>query len=119
MVPSTWASSIIHGTAWLSAMLWKHVRLKNLVILFDNKGSDFRMFAKTKGEIVDNGLLHTEKILADRKTFYIDLKENARGRVVKITEDVGGNRDTIMVPIDILDDFIQALQDIKATSDSI
>jgi PurA ssDNA and RNA-binding protein len=68
---------------------------------------------------VDNGLLHTEKILADRKTFYIDLKENARGRVVKITEDVGGNRDTIMVPIDILDDFIQALQDVKATSDSI
>jgi hypothetical protein len=68
---------------------------------------------------VDNGLLHTEKILADRKTFYIDLKENARGRVVKITEDVGGNRDTIMVPIDILDDFIQALQDVKSTSDSI
>ncbi len=68
---------------------------------------------------MDNGLLHTEKILADRKTFYIDLKENARGRVVKITEDVGGNRDTIMVPIDILDDFIQALQDVKATSDSI
>lgn len=70
-------------------------------------------------ETVDNGLLHTEKILADRKTFYIDLKENARGRVVKITEDVGGNRDTIMVPIDILDDFIQALQDIKATAESV
>lgn len=68
---------------------------------------------------MENGLLHTEKILADRKTFYIDLKENARGRVVKITEDVGGNRDTIMVPADILDDFIQALQDIKATADSL
>jgi hypothetical protein len=68
---------------------------------------------------VDNGLLHTEKIIADRKTFYIDLKENARGRVVKITEDVGGNRDTIMIPADILDDFIQALQDVKATADSL
>lgn len=68
---------------------------------------------------MENGLLHTEKILADRKTFYIDLKENARGRVVKITEDVGGNRDTIMVPADILDDFIQALQDVKAAADSL
>ncbi len=68
---------------------------------------------------MDNGLLHTEKIIADRKTFYIDLKENARGRVVKITEDVGGNRDTIMIPADILDDFIQALQDVKATADSL
>ena len=50
----------------------------------------------------NNDLLHTEKIIADRKTFYIDLKKNARGKVVKITEDVGGNRDTIMVPADIL-----------------
>lgn len=66
---------------------------------------------------MDNGLLHTEKIIADRKTFYIDLKENARGMVVKITEDVGGNRDTIMVPAEILSDFIQALQDVKATAD--
>jgi hypothetical protein len=66
---------------------------------------------------VDNGLLHTEKILADRKTFYIDLKENSRGMVVKITEDVGGNRDTIMVPAEILGDFIQALQEVKNTAD--
>ena len=48
--------------------------------------------------MVDSDLLHTEKILADRKTFFLDLKENARGMVVKITEDVSGNRDTIMVP---------------------
>ena len=66
---------------------------------------------------MDNGLLHTEKIIADRKTFYIDLKENSRGMVVKITEDVSGNRDTIMVPVEILGDFIQALQDVKATAD--
>ncbi|MCU0795325.1 MAG: RNA-binding protein [Akkermansiaceae bacterium] len=66
----------------------------------------------------DNELLHTEKILADRKTFFLDLKENSRGMVVKITEDVGGNRDTIMVPAEILGDFIAALSDIKATADS-
>lgn len=68
---------------------------------------------------MENGLLHTEKILADRKTFYIDLKENTRGRVVKITEDVGGNRDTIMVPAEILNDFILALQEVKATADQL
>lgn len=61
--------------------------------------------------------LHTEKIIADRKVFFLDLKENARGRVVKITEDVSGNRDTIMVPAEILGDFIEALTDIKATAD--
>ena len=65
-----------------------------------------------------NDLLHTEKILADRKVFFLDLKQNARGKVVKITEDVNGNRDTIMVPADILEDFIAALTDIKETADS-
>jgi hypothetical protein len=56
-------------------------------------------------------------VLADRKVFFLDLKKNARGMVVKITEDVGGNRDTIMVPAEILGDFIAALTDIKATAD--
>lgn len=66
---------------------------------------------------MDRDLLHTEKILADRKTFYLDLKANNRGMVVKITEDVGGNRDTIMVPAEILGDFIAALTDIQATAE--
>ena len=62
-------------------------------------------------------LLHTEKILADRKTFYLDLKKNARGKVVKITEEVSGNRDTIMVPTEVLGDFIDALTDIQTTAE--
>ena len=62
-------------------------------------------------------LLHTEKILADRKKFFLDLKKNSRGMVVKITEDVSGNRDTIMVPEEILEDFIAALQGIKNSAD--
>ncbi|MBX3742163.1 RNA-binding protein [Luteolibacter sp. SL250] len=66
---------------------------------------------------MESDLLHTEKILADRKVFFLDLKQNSRGMVVKITEDVSGNRDTIMVPAEILGDFIAALTDIKATAD--
>ena len=66
---------------------------------------------------MESDLLHTEKILADRKVFFLDLKRNNRGMVVKITEDVSGNRDTIMVPAEILGDFIAALTDIKATAD--
>ena len=62
-------------------------------------------------------LLHTEKILADRKTFYLDPKKNARGKVVKITEEVSGNRDTIMVPTEVLGDFIDALTDIQTTAE--
>lgn len=52
----------------------------------------------------------TEKIVNDRKIFFLDLKENHRGRFLKITEDVGGRRDTIMVPAPAFKDFIEALE---------
>jgi len=54
-------------------------------------------------------VLASEKIAAGRKTFFLDFKENSRGRVLKITEDVNGRRDTIMVPDEALDDFYEAL----------
>ena len=37
--------------------------------------------------------------------------------MVKITEEVSGNRDTIMVPAEVLGDFIDALTDIRTTSE--
>lgn len=52
----------------------------------------------------------SEKIVIDRKIFFIDLKENQRGRFMKITEDVGGRRDTIMLPADAFRDFADALE---------
>jgi len=64
-----------------------------------------------------NPPLHTEKLISDRKVFFLDLKENERGRVVKITEDVRGRRDTIMVPVETLRDFIEALQKIEDAHD--
>lgn len=65
----------------------------------------------------DNYPIHTEKIISDRKIFFLDLKENDRGQFVKITEDVRGRRDTIMVPAEVLDDFIDALHAVREASD--
>jgi hypothetical protein len=50
----------------------------------------------------------TEKVTMDRKVFFLDLKENQRGRFLKITEDVGGRRDTVMVPAAAFQDFLEA-----------
>lgn len=49
--------------------------------------------------------LRTEKIQVERKTFIFTLKENPRGRFLRITEDVGGRRDNIIVPAPGLEDF--------------
>ena len=58
----------------------------------------------------NNEPIASEEIRTDRKRFFIDLKENARGRVFKITEDVGGRRDTIMLPAEAATEFLEALQ---------
>jgi len=65
----------------------------------------------------DNLPLHTEKIFSDRKIFFMDLKENDRGRFVKITEDVRGRRDTIMVPAEVLNEFVEALQNVQEANE--
>ncbi len=56
--------------------------------------------------------LHSEKIMGERKIFFLDLKENERGRFIKITEDVRGRRDTIMLPMEHAAEFVEALQNI-------
>jgi hypothetical protein len=53
--------------------------------------------------------LASEKIQVDRKIFFLDLKENQRGRFLKITEDVSGRRDTIMLPASALQEFVEVL----------
>jgi len=62
------------------------------------------------GERPVNEPLASEKVTVDRKIFFLDLKENTRGRFLKITEDVGGRRDTIMLPAEAFRDFADALE---------
>jgi hypothetical protein len=54
-------------------------------------------------------LLATERVNTTTKVFFFDLKENQRGRFVKITEDSNGRRNTVMVPIEALRDCALAL----------
>ena len=56
-----------------------------------------------------NPPLHSEKIVTDRKIFFLDLKEDDRGRMIKITEDVRGRRDTIILPMEAAQEFMDAM----------
>lgn len=42
--------------------------------------------------------LLSEKVQVERKLFSFDLRENPRGRFLRVTEDVGGRRDAIIIP---------------------
>ena len=54
---------------------------------------------------VNEDTLKSDKVQIERKTFLFALKENPRGRFLRITEDVGGRRDTIIIPAPGLEDF--------------
>jgi hypothetical protein len=48
--------------------------------------------------------------------FVFSLKENPRGRFLRITEDVGGRRDTIIIPAPGLEEFMKILEEMVKTS---
>jgi hypothetical protein len=62
--------------------------------------------------------LKSEKLQIERKTFVFALKENPRGRFVRITEDVGGRRDTIIVPASGLREFQRAFDEMVKAAEA-
>lgn len=60
--------------------------------------------------------LKSDSLQIERKTFVFTLKENPRGRFLRITEDVGGRRDSIIIPAPGLEDFQRLLQEMVKTS---
>lgn len=68
---------------------------------------------------VNEDTLKSAKIQIERKTFVLALKENPRGRFLRITEDVGGRRDTIIIPAPGLEEFRALLDEmVKASAET-
>lgn len=55
--------------------------------------------------------LFSKQIQVARKKFLLSLRANARGRFLRITEDVGGRRDTIIIPSTGLGDLRDAIDE--------
>ncbi len=64
-------------------------------------------------------VLKTERIQIERKTFIFTLRENPRGRYLRITEDAGGRRDTIIIPATGLEGFTKIVNEISRASKEI
>ena len=60
---------------------------------------------------VKEDTLKSDKLQIERKTFLFSLKENPRGRFLRITEDVAGRRDTIIIPAPGLEDFKKVVEE--------
>lgn len=62
---------------------------------------------------MENNLV-SERLQVERKQFFFDVKENPRGRFLKITEDVNGRRDAIIIPAPGLADFARVLSELAS-----
>ena len=59
---------------------------------------------------MDNRELYSQMVKTRSKVFFFDLKENLNGRFLKVTEKSGDKRNTIMIPEEGLEEFVNALQ---------
>ncbi len=55
--------------------------------------------------------LQNHSIRVERKHFTFDLRENPRGKFLRIIEEVNGRRDAIIIPLTGLEEFRDALNE--------
>lgn len=57
---------------------------------------------------MDN-IIASRELQVERKHFYIEFRENERGRFLRITEEAHGRRNTVIVPSTGLNEFNSAV----------
>jgi len=68
-------------------------------------------------QVVENAL-KSGQVQIERKTFIFSLKENPRGRLLRITEDIAGRYNSIIIPATGLREFKKLLDEmIKAAEE--
>ncbi len=56
--------------------------------------------------------LQNHSIVVERKHVTFDLRQNSRGRFLRIIEEVSGHRNAIIIPLTGIEDFRDALNDV-------
>ena len=65
---------------------------------------------------MDN-IIEAKELQIERKHFYMEFRENDRGRFLRITEEAHGRRNTIIVPSTGLEEFNAAIDDVLASTE--
>jgi len=65
---------------------------------------------------MDN-IIEAKELQIERKHFYVELRENDRGRFLRITEEAHGRRNSIIVPSTGVDDFTATIAEVLMNND--
>ncbi|MFZ4777297.1 MAG: DNA-binding protein [Terrimicrobiaceae bacterium] len=61
-------------------------------------------------------ILESRELQVERKHFFIEYRENERGRFLRITEEAHGRRNTVIIPSTGLDDFGRMLNEVLSAA---
>ena len=63
--------------------------------------------------------LAVRELQIERKRFSIELRQNDRGRFLKITEEAHGRRNSVIIPSTGLDDFEKLLDEVLTEGEDL
>ena len=61
-------------------------------------------------------ILESRELQIERKHFFIEYRENERGRFLRITEEAHGRRNTVIIPSTGLEEFERALDEVLSAA---
>jgi len=64
---------------------------------------------------MDN-IIESRELQVERKHFFIEYRENDRGRFLRITEEAHGRRNTVIIPSTGLKEFERMMTDVLASA---
>jgi hypothetical protein len=85
---------------------------------YQSQGYGAPKYSQPRVPVVEDTLKSAE-IQIERKFFSFILKENPRGRFLRITEEVGGRRNIIIIPSTGLAEFKKIVDEMAKASDEL
>jgi PurA-like ssDNA and RNA-binding protein len=64
---------------------------------------------QNRGPIPMDNIIEAREVQIERKHFHVELRENDRGKFLRITEEAHGRRNTIIVPTTGVTEFTAAI----------
>ena len=77
----------------------------------------FHRLNSAASEKMDN-IIEARELQIERKHFYVELRENDRGKFLRITEEAHGRRNSIIVPSTGVDDFTATIAEVLTNGES-
>ena len=66
-----------------------------------------------------DSIIEARQIQIERKYFHVELRENDRGKFLRITEEAHGRRNTIIVPTTGANEFTAAIEKVLTNGERV